>query len=56
MISCGYSEIAAPKMLKIVRKTYVVEFPFNSVTRIQSTAYYWSTIQIHFGSAQKGKS
>ena len=25
---------------KIIRRTYALEFPFNTVTRMQSTAYY----------------
>ena len=50
MISRGRSKKAA---LKIYRKTYVDEFPFNTVERIQSTAYYWIALQIHSGSAQK---
>ena len=32
-----------------------MEFPFNTVGRIQSTAYYWTAPQIHSGSAQKIK-
>ena len=43
------------KLWKIVRKTYVLEFPFERVARIQSTAYYRNILQIHSGSAQKGK-
>ena len=43
------------KFWKIVRKTYVVEFPLNRVVRIQSRANYPIALQIHFGSAQKGK-
>ena len=50
MISRGRSKKAA---LKIYRKTYVDEFPFNTVERIQSTAYYWIALQIHSASAQK---
>ena len=50
MISRGRSKKAA---LKIYRKTYVDEFPFNTVERIQSTAYYWIVLQTYFGSAQK---
>ena len=30
------------KLWKIIRKTYVVEFPFNTVAGIQSTAYHRS--------------
>ena len=34
---------------------YVVEFPFNRVARIWSTAYYWTARQIHSGSAHREK-
>ena len=37
---------------------YVIEFPFNKIVRLQSTAYYRiknSTTDFFSGSAQKGK-
>ena len=53
MISWWCFEIAAPKTLENSHKN--VGFPFNRVARIQSTAYYQTALQIHSGSAQKGK-
>ena len=54
-ISLGCFEIAAPKSLENCQKNVWVEFPFNRVSQIQSTAYYRTVLQIHSTSAQKGK-
>ena len=44
------------KLWKIIRKTDVVQFPFNTVTGIQFIAYHRVKIalQIRSGSVQKG--
>ena len=54
-ISLGCFEIAAPKSLENCQKNVWVEFPFNRVSQIQSTAYCRTVLQIHSTSAQKGK-
>ena len=54
MISCGCFEIAAPKYLENCQKNVCGGVPFR-VARIKSTAFYGTAIQIHSGSAQKGK-
>ena len=54
-ISWGCFEIAAPKYLENCQKKRMWWVPFR-VARIKSTAYYRNALQIHSGSAQKGKS
>ena len=54
MISCGCFETAAPKYLGNCQKNICGEVLFR-VARIKSTAYYRTALQIHSGSAQKGK-
>ena len=43
------------KLWKIIGKTCVVEFPFNTVSRTQPSAYCRTALQTHAGSVQKGK-
>ena len=54
MISCGCFEIAAPTYLENCQKNVCDGVSFR-VARIKSTAFYRTALQIHSGSAQKGK-
>ena len=54
MISWGRFEIIAPKILGICQKSVCGGVPIR-VAQIKSTAYYRTALQMHSGSAQKGK-